>query len=147
MHPPFGAGKLVFDRQFGRGRRRGIGHFEHAGHPAQNRRAAAGFQIFLVLVAGLAEMHLGVDDTGQDVQPLRIKDLGGLRGGQPANRGDAPALHTHIGRRNAGWGGADTPTDQKIECLAHGLGSTLTHPAWQPRLSGLPDGSWLSSQF
>ena len=46
----------------------GIGHFEDAGDAAHDGGAAAGFQVFLVFGAGLAQMHLAVDHAGQDVQ-------------------------------------------------------------------------------
>ena len=36
------------------------------------------FEVFLVLVARLAEMDLGVDDARQHVQALRVELLGGL---------------------------------------------------------------------
>ena len=49
------------------------------------------FQVFLVRVARLAEMHLGVDDARQDMQALGLEDFGGLGAGKRADGGDAPA--------------------------------------------------------
>ena len=47
------------------------------------------FQIFLVLVAGLAEMHLAVDGAGQDMKPLGLENLRRLGAGQAADGGNA----------------------------------------------------------
>ena len=60
----------------------GVGHLEHAGDAAQDGGAAAGLQIFLVLVAGLAEMHLAVDGAGQHMQALGLENLRRLGAGQ-----------------------------------------------------------------
>ena len=74
----------------------GVGHLEDAGDAAQHRGAAAGFEVFLVLGAGLAEMDLGVDDAGQDVKAGAIDDLGRLariaEAGNPAV-GDRHVAH------------------------------------------------------
>ena len=77
IHAVGGAADLVGQGCGGDGERLGIGHFENAGDAAHDRGAAAGFQVFLVFKAGLAEMHLAVDDAGQDVQALAIQGLGG----------------------------------------------------------------------
>ena len=70
MHAIPGTRELVLDRGARRRRRVGVRHFEHGGHAAQHRRAAAGFKVFLVLVARLAEMDLGVHDARQHMQPF-----------------------------------------------------------------------------
>ena len=68
VHAVLGAGQLVGQR-LGRGRVRiGVRHLEDGGDAAQHRAARAGLQVFLPLHARLAEVHLGVDDAGQDGQ-------------------------------------------------------------------------------
>ena len=84
MHAPLRARDLVGERGGGGRRRIGVGHFEHRGDAAQHRRARAGLEILLVSQAGLAEMNLGVDDAGQDVQAAAIDPLARAR------RRDAP---------------------------------------------------------
>ena len=120
MHPVAGARKLVFHCQPAGGRRTGIGHFEDSGDTAQDRRPASAFEVFLVLVARLAEMNLAVDDTRQDVKPLRLVHLGGLRPREVADGSDAPCPDTNIGLGDAGRRGADPAPDEKIECVCHG---------------------------
>ena len=79
MHAVGGAGDLVLEGFAGRRQRDGVGHLEDAGHPAHDRRKRAGLEIFLVLEAGLAEMDLGIDDTGKDGEARAIDRLvGGL---------------------------------------------------------------------
>jgi len=47
--------------------------------------------------AGLAEVHLGVDDSGEDVEPLGLEALRRGSGGEVAEGGDAAARDTHVG--------------------------------------------------
>ena len=56
----------------------GVGHLEDGGHAAHHRGERPGLQILLVLRAGLAEMHLAVDDAREDRQTRRIDDLAGV---------------------------------------------------------------------
>ncbi len=46
-------------------------------------------QVFLVLEPGLAEMHLAVDDAGQDVQAAAVDRLAGRCPAEIADGGDA----------------------------------------------------------
>src|SRR3546814_10685951 len=46
----------------------GVRHFENGRHPAQHSGAAARFEVFLMLKARLAEMHLTVDDARQNIR-------------------------------------------------------------------------------
>ncbi len=69
-HAALGAAALVGEIDDTDRRRLGVRHLEDGGDAAHCRRGGAGAEIFLVFEAGLAEMHLGVDDTGQDVQAL-----------------------------------------------------------------------------
>ena len=71
-HAVLCTGELVRDRLGTVGVRVGVRHLEHRGHPAQHRRAAAALQVLLVDEAGLAEMHLGVDDTRQHVEARAV---------------------------------------------------------------------------
>ena len=50
----------------------GIRHFKHGSYAAHHGGAAAGVKILLVLKAGLAEMDVGIDDAGQDMQAAAI---------------------------------------------------------------------------
>ncbi len=90
-HPMPGAANLVGKRIRARRQRLRIRHLENGGHAARDGGAAARFQIFLVLEARLAEMHLCVDDARQDVQAPGIDRLGGLGRTEIADRGDPPA--------------------------------------------------------
>ncbi len=102
----------------------GVRHLEDAGHSAQHSGAAAAFQILLVLIAGLAEMDLGVDHAGQDVEPPGVEDLGGLGVRERADGGNAPADDADIALGDAIGGGDRAAADQEVEtlgiCLAHG---------------------------
>ena len=62
-------------------------------------------QVFLVRVAGLAEMDLGVHDAGQDMQALGLEHLRRLGVGKAADGGDAAADNPDIGGGNAIGGG------------------------------------------
>ena len=54
------------------GRQR-VRHVEHGGDAAERRRRRAAAEVFLVRIAGVAEMHVNVDRAGQDMQPGRIQ--------------------------------------------------------------------------
>jgi len=77
MHAAGGAPHLVGKRRFAGGEWIGVGHLEDSRDAAEHGRARTCLQIFLVLQARLAEMHLGVDDTRQDVQPPAVDRLAG----------------------------------------------------------------------
>ena len=76
-----------------------------------------------MLVAGLAEMDLAVDDAGQDVQALGLEHLRRLGVGERADGGDAAGAHADIGRGNAVRRGDGAAPDQKIERFRHAEGS------------------------
>ena len=98
---PFARRELVGQR-LGAGRGRiGVGHLEHGGHPAEHGRARAGLQIFLVFQAGLAEMHLGVDDAGQDVQAAAVDALARRGAAQGADFGDEPVADADVAQAGA----------------------------------------------
>ena len=85
MHAVTAALYLVGECRLGHGQRIGVRHFEHRGDAAHHGAARTGFEVFLVGLAGLAEMHLGVDHAGQDMQALAVDHLGG-RGLRRARR-------------------------------------------------------------
>ena len=91
MHAVTAALDLVGEGRLRDGQRIGVRHFEHGGDAAHHGAARSRLQIFLVGLARLAEMHLGVHHAGQDVQALAVDHLAG--GGLPetADRGD-PAI-------------------------------------------------------
>ena len=80
-------------------------------------------QVFLVRVAGLAEMHLGVHHPRQDMQALGLEHLRGLGAGKRADGGNAPADNPDVGGGNAVGGGNSPAADQEIETFLHGTGS------------------------
>jgi hypothetical protein len=79
-----------------RGQRIGVGHLEHGGDAAQHGRARTGLQIFLVLEARLAEMHLAVDHAGQDVQARQSITRRPRPAEQIADGGDAAIGHADV---------------------------------------------------
>ena len=97
MHAAGAGGDLGLEGLPAGGQRIGIGHFEDAGDAAHHGRERAGFQIFLMRQAGLAEMDLGIDDAGQDMQALAVDDFGGAVAGQIAQGGDAARGDADIG--------------------------------------------------
>ena len=76
MHPVMRALHLVGHRLRAGGQRIGVRHLEHRGDAAHHRAARSGLQVLLVGEAGLAEMHLGIDHAGQDMQAAAIDGLG-----------------------------------------------------------------------
>ena len=96
VHAVQAARHLVGQGFRGRGERIGVRHFEHRRHPAQHGGARTGLQILLVGQAGLAEMHLRVDDAGQDMQPRAVDALPGAGLRQIANGRDAPAAQANV---------------------------------------------------
>ena len=98
----------------------GVRHFEDRRHPAQDRATRTGFQIFLVLVAGLAEMHLGVDHAGQHGQAGGVEDIRRLGLAEIAQRHDAPGADADVDpfppvRRDGGAAG-----NGEVEGVGHG---------------------------
>ena len=79
-HAVPGARNLVGKRRGGCRQRLGVGHLEHGRDPAEHSRAAARLEVLLVLEPRLAEVHLGVDDAGQDMQAAGVDRL--CRGGR-----------------------------------------------------------------
>ncbi len=123
MHALGGARDLVGERRFGRRRWIGVGHFEHGGDAAEHCGAGAGLQIFLVCRAGLAKMHLAVDDAGQHVQPLAFDPLAGVRARKIADGDDAPGDDADVALAHAVLideraAGKDRIVGRRHSCLA-----------------------------
>ena len=119
MHPPLCARDLIGDVGARRGERLGVGHFEHAGHAAKDRRARAGLQILLVRRAGLAEMHLRVDDARQNVQPRAIDALARVNARQIADLGDSAAGHADVAAAFAVVIDERAVYQNRVESLGH----------------------------
>ena len=98
----------------------GVGHLEHSRHATLDGGAGAGFEILLVVEARLAEMHLGVDDAGQDVQApaLDLPRCGGpgqvADGGDPAVANADVALHAPVVIHDG------AAFEDQVEGLGHG---------------------------
>ena len=92
-----------------------IRHLEHGGDAAKHRRAAARLEIFLVLEPRLAEMHLRVDDTWQNVQANRVDGPPGAVACIAADRHDTAVLHADIGKAFAGMIDQGRALDEEIE--------------------------------
>ena len=73
-------GKLVDDNRSVIAHGLGIGHGAHIGVAALGSRAATALDGLLVLKAGVAEMHMDVHKTGDDVLAGRINDPAALSG-------------------------------------------------------------------
>ena len=98
--------------------RLGVGHLEHRRDAAEGRRGRAGGEVFLVLEAGLAEMHLGVDDAGQHMQTAGIQHFGGAAVDR-ADGGDAAGANGDVRRRDAVRRRGDAPADDEIVRFGH----------------------------
>ena len=113
-------------------RRLGVRHLEDGGDAADRRGGGAGGEVLLVFEAGLAEVDLGVDDAGQDVQAGAVDVL--LRIGAAEAR--RTRRYARRGRRRrsapAPPGVATTPARRiKSNSLALALPS---HSIGDPRL-------------
>ena len=91
-----------------------LGISKDAGHAAHYRRQRAGGQILFVLEARLAEMHLGVDDARQDVEPGAVGERVGGVGAQVAQRGDAAVANADVGRVRAVLVDTDAVLEDRI---------------------------------
>ena len=80
----------------------GVGHRDDRAEAAGGGGAGAGLEVLLVLLAGRAQVHVRVDEAGEQVAPVAVDDLGALgrleRAGR-ADLGDLAAAHEHVVRR------------------------------------------------
>ena len=87
-HDQLGHRALVVDRL-------GVRHAADRGEPARGRRARAGLDVLLVLLTGLAQVDVQVDQPGHDPQVLDVDDPAA---DQPAPDLDDPAVgDPHVG--------------------------------------------------
>ena len=105
-------------------RRRGVRHVEHRREAAEHRGLGAGGDGFHRLVAGIAQMHVRVDQAGQHVQAARVDGFVRRGVGSDAERGDAPVAHADIGGLDAPGQHAGAVADQQVE------------------MAGMADSSW-----
>ena len=110
-----GAGELVGQGKGRGGGRNRVGHLEDRGDPPQDGGAGTGREVFLVGEARLAEVHLGVDHAGQDVQTMRVEHFGGGRGPEGAQGDDSAFANPDVARHGPGRPHAGAAPDQKIE--------------------------------
>ena len=96
MHAMMAALHLVGEGGFCHRQRIGVGHLEHRGDATHYGAPRTGFEIFLVRQSGFAEMHLGVHDARQDVQPPAVDHFGRRSLRQRTDRGDATGGNADI---------------------------------------------------
>ncbi|MHC2640217.1 hypothetical protein ACVJGB_003085 [Bradyrhizobium liaoningense] len=120
MHAVIGPLHLVGELGLRHRQRRRVRHFEHGGDAAHHGAARAGFEVFLVLQPGLAEMHLRVHHAGQDVQALAVDHLRGAALRQRPQLGDATARDADVANGLAVLVDHGAALEDHIETLAHG---------------------------
>ena len=80
----------------GSGLRLGVGHVYHGSNAPGHGGAALGVEVGFVGEARVAEMHMGVDNAGQQVLATRVDDNNALGGGYfVGNFGNAAVFHQH----------------------------------------------------
>ena len=90
--------------------RLGVRHARHRGEAAGDRRRDAGGDRLLVLLPGLAQVHVHVDEAGTDDQPRRhVDDLGAVRLQVLADVGDAIAVDQDVEDAVPAIGRVDDP--------------------------------------
>ena len=115
MHAAAPAPDFIGERLGAHRRGLGVRHLEDGRDPAKHGGPAAGLEVFLVLEPRLAEMHLCVDDTRQDVQAGGVQGLARVLGREVANRNDSAVLHTDIGKPFARMIDEGRAFDEEIE--------------------------------
>jgi|GEM_PF-27836 len=119
MHAALRARDLVFERRGIRGQGEGVRHLEDGGDPSEDRRAGARLEIFLVRRARLAKMHLGVDDTWQDVKAGGADGLSGIPARKIPDFGDLAAPDADIARADSGMVNHRAPLQDHVEAARH----------------------------
>ena len=144
------AGALAQGAQHRRGvhHRLGVRHREDRAVAAGRGRARAGVDVLLVLAPGRAQVHVGVDEGGEGVQPLGLHDLGAVgrlersgradlgdrsrraRAGRPGRRAPRAGRAACAPRISSVAGPAVGTIEPGIDEVAHaGWGSVVRHPA------------------
>ncbi len=119
MHAPARARHLVGKLRFARRQRIGVGHVEDADDAAQNRAARSRFKVFLMRRARLAEMHLRVDDAGQNMQAATVDRLTGRGARQIADFGDLAVAKADVARALAVLIDERAAGEDDVEDLRH----------------------------
>ena len=74
----------------------GVGHGAHAGKAALGSCAGTALDVLFDLVAGLAQMHVHIHQTGDEVLAGKVADLGSLDGEILADLGDLVAVNQDV---------------------------------------------------
>jgi len=94
----------------------GVGHVDHRGEAAGHGRPARVRPVLLEDQSGGTEVHVRVDQAGQNVLAPRVEYLpGGRVVVRYQQRGDPPVPHGDVGAHRALRGHHDAPGHQKIE--------------------------------
>jgi folate-binding protein YgfZ len=120
VHPAAGAGDLVGEGGLAGGLRIGVRHLEDGRDAAHHGRPRAGLKVLLVGRAGLAEMHLRVDDAWQDVQAPAVHHLAGGGGRQVADRRDGVLADADVPLRPSVLVDDGSALENAVEGLGHG---------------------------
>jgi hypothetical protein len=120
VHAVVAAPHLVGQSLGARGLRIGVGHLEHRRNAAHDSGAGAGFQILLVVEPRLAEMDLGVDDAGQDMQPPAVDLALGAGLGEIADMRDGASPHADVALDAAVLIDDDAALEDQVVGLGHG---------------------------
>src|SRR5215469_15070564 len=114
MHAPLRPRELFLQRKARRRRRICVGHLENRRDPAEYGGTAAAFEILLVFVARLAEVHLGINDARENMQSARLETPGRRRAGKLSDRSDPSVTDSDIRFRNSVRRGDRATADEKV---------------------------------
>src|SRR5579875_2789597 len=98
MHTVVRTPELVGERLRGGGGRSRVRHFEDGSYASEHRPQRPGFQILLVREAGLAKVHVTIDDARPDVQAATVDHLAGRGPRQIPYRGETAVADAHVSR-------------------------------------------------
>src|SRR4029077_1878919 len=84
-----------------KGRR--VRHRHDGGHPSARRRARDRAKILLVGLPGIARMHVGIDEAGNDLPLRRVDYLRATYRPIRLDRDDLLVLDDDVGRSRTGW--------------------------------------------
>lgn len=91
-----GDGLDVLDHDAVVGHGLGVGHGAHAGEATVRGSGGLGLDVALGLKAGLAQMHVHVHQTGDEIPAGKIDDFGSIAREVLADSGDLVALDEHV---------------------------------------------------
>ena len=123
-----GDGVLFRENLCRSGRRNRVRHVEHSGHAAEGRRRRAARPVFLVRIAGIAEMHMHVDRAGQDMEAGGIERLArGRHRLLRADRENFSVLHGDARRKGRIRRHHHAVANDEIGC-GHGIPHSIAQP-------------------